>query len=154
MKKTSKVNKRPSATRVDTGGGAFVGGDVKAKKFVGRDENVAKQRVKLAAYGNRDELLAAIRDLHARVEALELESWEKEEIASNLKTAEKMVEAKEPPKDKLIDKLTATQKLLEAAKGSVEAAKGVGAAIGLTELAQRAGEAVMSAQQWLSGFPH
>jgi hypothetical protein len=153
-KKQVKGGKKPASKgAVNTGGGAYVGGNVKAKEFVGRDKIVTQTAV-APGQAEREALIAALRDLHARVEALELEAWEKEEIAGNLKTAEKMVEAKEPPKEKLVDKLTTTQKMLEAAKGSIEAAKGIGAAVSLATLAAKAGEALQMAQQWLAGLPH
>ena len=152
-KKPSKPRKQTAPSRtIHTGGGAYVE-RMKGKKIVMRDEINLAPSAPADALAARDALIAVLRDLHERVEALELEAWQKEEIAGNLKTAEKMIEAKTPPSDKLLDKLTTTQKLLEAAKGAVEAAKGVGAAVGIGGLASKAGELLQAAQHWLSLLP-
>jgi len=137
--KKASPKAQPSTSSIKIAGDANV---------IGHHNKVSVVKIKKTgdsvASGQREELIALMQNLLKRVETLELEAWEREEVAGNLRTAKKMAQAKEPPKEKLVDKLTATQKLLEAVKGTATAA------VGLAPFLQQLGQAVVWARQWLN----
>ena len=105
---------------IDTGGGAVTAGDVTVEEggqFAGRDIITSDYEPPPEDEISREDLVELLLHLSAQIEQLEgLEEWKRTELKGNLKTAEAMARAEEPPKEQLVDKLTATQKVLEAAK--------------------------------------
>ena len=131
-KKKSQKRHRSISTsggKIDTGGGAFVGGDVRVGKggeFVGRDKTALTYEVPPEGEVSREALLELLNHMVDQVGKLEsFNEWKRTELQGNLQTAAAMARAEEPPKEQLIEKLTTTQKILEAAKGMGSAAMGL-----------------------------
>jgi hypothetical protein len=110
--------------------------------MVARDKTVINHPEPRASNGAghdpRAELLRLLHDLQPQIAELELDDWQKEEIAGNLRVAELMAAAAKPPREKLLDELTATKGLLESSGGA-----------SLSSLATQLAQALSLAQQWL-----
>jgi len=113
---------------VRTDGGALIGGDVavgKGGEFVGRDK-ITHTGPPPEGPPSREALIELLRQLSEQAARLEeLEAWKRAELQGNLQTAEAMASAEEPPREELVDKLTRTQEMLEAAKGISTTAMGL-----------------------------
>jgi len=127
-------NKREQSqqpSRIDTGGGAYVGGDVHAgRDFIGRDQHVEIRQTSEGV--SLEGFLQLLAELRQRVPAAGLDGDTAEIIEGDVWVVEEQVQKEEPRKAIIVAKLKGVTEVL------TETGKVAAAAAALVPLAEKA----------------
>ena len=94
--------------------------------------------INIGATPTKDELITALRQLQQKVEAAELPSNDDtDELKSNVELAVKSADRSEPNKERIVEKLSTAQKVIDKLKESVPSALALGVEIGKVLLAAK-----------------
>jgi hypothetical protein len=128
-KKEGALLRQPG--RIDTGGGAYVGGDVKAAgDFIGRDQHVEIRQTSEGV--SLEGFLQLLAELRQRVPAAGLDGDTAEIIEGDVRVVEEQVQKEEPRKAIIVAKLKGVTEVL------TETGKVAAAAAALVPLAEKA----------------
>ncbi len=111
------MSKQETPGKINTGGGAYVGGNVRAGKFIGRDETItnAPQGATLA------EFVRVLADMRAALPQAGLDPDTAEVVDADFKVVEAQAGKEKPNKAVIVSKLEGAVKVLTAAAGAATA---------------------------------
>ena len=133
---------RNKADNVNTGGGSMsIGGNAIGGRnstltgtIIGGDNIVhgdISDSLNVSQTSNRQEFLAALRQLQDELDkATDLPPDEADDLKTDLDAAVKAIDREKPNKERVVEKLTRMQKILDGLKGTVSSALAIGKLVG------------------------